>query len=400
MVRTASRNRASQGPIDLPVGSFGGSLGMDRPLLTTTKVLPEHARKHNRSLVLQLLYRNGGLSRADLARLTGLTKVTVSELVSVMLDEGIVVETRQRDAVGPGKRPVELDIARERWQIVAVDLSDADFFIGAVIDLNGTILERLSVKRAGARGEEALMLVDSLVIDLTSRATVPVLGVGVGSPGVIDLDGVVLSAPNLDWRDVPLRERLVERTGLPALVANDANVAILAEVSFGSVDHDLLLVKVGHGAGAAAIVNGRLVYGRGSAAGEIGHVVAGDAVGPPCACGRSGCLESWLAVPRLEARLAEPTNVLISEKVLHEAGQRLGVALAPIVGALGLTDVTVSGPSHLLDGPLLEATRGALCNRLLPDFFRDVQVRMTSQGEDIVLRGALILVLNAVLGIA
>lgn len=370
-------------------------------LRATRKVLPEHARAHNRSLLLQLLYRNGGQSRADLARASALTKVTVSDLVAEMLAEGLVVETRQRTSTGPGKPAVELDIPRERWQVIAVDLSGADEFEGAVLDLDGTVITRASVPRNEATGSFALTVACDLVDELRARATAPVLGIGVGSPGIVDLDGVVLSAPNLGWIDVPMRAVLAERTGLPVRVANDANAASLAEHSFGAAAHDLLLLKVGHGVGAAVLANGRLVHGRRFAAGEIGHVIVGtDVAGPLCACGRHGCLEAWLAVPRLEARLADAPDEEAAREVLRECGRRLGFALAPVVGTLGLTDVIVSGPAHLLDGTLLEAARDVLRSRLLPDFFDGLQLRLTDQGPDIVLRGALVLVLDGVLGIS
>jgi predicted NBD/HSP70 family sugar kinase len=105
-------------------------------------------------------------------------------------------------------------------------------------------------------------------------------------------------------------------------------------------------------------------------------------------------------VPRLEARLAEASGDDAAEEVLRESGRRLGVALAPVVGTLGLTDVIVSGPAHLLDGVLLDAAREALRSRLLPDFFDGLELRLTEQGPDIVLRGALVLVLAGVLGIS
>ncbi|MDQ0893123.1 ROK family transcriptional regulator [Agromyces ramosus] len=376
------------------------SLNHAGALRATGKVLPEYARGHNRSLVLQMLYRNGGQSRADLARASALTKVTVSDLVAEMLAEGLVVETRQRTSTGPGKPAVELDIARDRWQVVAVDLSDAEKFDGAVLDLDGGLIARISVPRGGAMGAAALETAFELVDELRARATAPVLGIGVGSPGIVDLDGAVLSAPNLDWTNVPMRAALAERTGLPVHVANDANAASLAEHSFGGATHDLLLLKVGHGVGAAVLANGRLVHGRRFAAGEIGHVVVGTDAGPLCACGRSGCLEAWIAVPRLEARLAEASGADAADEVLRETGRRLGYALAPVVGALGLTDVIVSGPPHLLDGVLLDAAREALKSRLLPVFFDGLELRLTEQGPDIVLRGALVLVLAGVLGIS
>src|SRR6195952_107066 len=130
-------------------GSTGG-LGPGRVLRPRVKVLPEHARSHNRSLVLQTLYRSGQRSRADIARETGLTRVTISDLVAELLSEGLVIELGQRESARPGKPAVLLDIDRAAFQIVGLDLSEHTTFRGAVMDLDGTILERADVPLAGA----------------------------------------------------------------------------------------------------------------------------------------------------------------------------------------------------------------------------------------------------------
>src|SRR5699024_4343297 len=108
-------------------------------LRPTSKVLPEHARSHNRSLVLQTLYLTDQLSRADIARETGLTRVSVSALVSELLDENLVVERGIREASRPGKPAMMLELNRSAYQIVSLDLSEHDQFTGALMDLKGGI---------------------------------------------------------------------------------------------------------------------------------------------------------------------------------------------------------------------------------------------------------------------
>src|SRR3954462_7880955 len=173
------------------VQSSTGGLPRARGLRPRSKVLPEHARSHNRSLVLQTLYRAGRRSRADLARETGLTRVTISDLVAELLTEGLVVELGQRESVRPGKPAVLLDINRAAYQMVGLDLSEHTTFRGAVLDIDGTILQRADVPLEGATGDAATAKVDELVDRLVALATAPILGVGVGSPGVVDLSGTV-----------------------------------------------------------------------------------------------------------------------------------------------------------------------------------------------------------------
>ncbi|MGH1548266.1 ROK family transcriptional regulator [Leifsonia poae] len=372
-----------------------------RALRPRTKVLPEHARGHNRSLVLQSLYRSGRVSRADLARTTGLTRVTISDLVGELIAEGLVVELGQRDDARPGKPAVLLDVNRGATQIIGVDLSEHAVFRGAVLDMDGRILSTVEVELAGSRGEEATAKVLTLVDRLVAATTAPVLGIGIGSPGIVDAEGTVAAAPNLGWVDEPLQRRVAERTGLPVFVANDANVAVLAEHGFADAQGDMMLVKVGHGVGSGLLVAGALVFGSRFAAGEIGQVMVGTDDGPEAPYDRERCLEAWLAVPRLESRVAasEAAGEPVAP-VLREAGQRLGVALAPIVGALNLSEVVLSGPEELIDGVLLDAVGETLRNRTMAGFHSGVAIRMTSLGRDIVLRGCVVMVLSAQLGVS
>lgn len=371
-----------------------------RVLRPTQKVLPEHARGQNRSLVLQTLYRAGTQSRADIARGTGLTRVTVSDLVAELMVEGLVVETGQREDTRPGKPATMLDLNRGAFQIIGIDLSEYAIFRGAVLDLDGQILSRAELPLAGATGVQATELVVRLAQTLVTAATLPILGLGVGSPGVVDLAGVVLSAPNLGWTNENLQATLAARFGIPVVVANDANVAALAEHSFGNADSNMMLVKVGHGVGAGLLLDGSPLFGSRFAAGEIGHVVVGTDGGPLCVCGKHGCLETWLATPRLDAGLAAAASAEERDDVLRNAGRRLGIALAPVVGALNLAEIVLSGPTHLLDGPLARATIDTLRTRTMAEFHGELTVRMTALGEDIVMRGAAVMVLSAQLGVS
>ena len=371
-----------------------------RALRPSTKVLPEHARGHNRSLVLQTLYRAGTQSRADIARETGLTRVTVSDLVAELMLEGLVIETGQREDARPGKPATLLDLNRLAFQIIGVDLSGHALLRGAVLDFDGRIVDRVDLALARSTGNDATDKVIALIEQLVVKATLPLLGIGVGSPGVVDLGGVVLSAPNLGWSDEPLQDTLHARFGVPVLVMNDANAAVLAEHSFGDAQSDMILIKIGHGVGGGLLLDGMPLYGSRFAAGEIGHVVVGTDGGAECACGKHGCLETWLAVPRLEAALASASTDAEKETILREAGQRLGIALAPVVGALNLAEIILSGPTELLDGPFEEATIETLRRRTMAEFHGDLVLRMTTLGEDIVMRGAAVMVLSGQLGVS
>ena len=347
--------------------------------------------------MLQTLYRGRGLSRADLSRELGLSRVTISDVVGDLVEESFVVELGTRPASRPGKPATVLDVNRQGHNLVGLDLSGSESFVGVVTDLDGAVIERAEIDIQYAQGDDAIVAVETLLTDLVALAHRPVIGVGVGSPGIVDDHGVVLSAPNLGWRDVPLQSRLAQLCGLPVAVANDADAAVVGEFSFGDGQPDMMLVRIGRGVGSGLMIDGRVVSGARHAAGEIGHVVSGTDDGEPCVCGNSGCLERWLAVPRIEAHLAEPAAD--RDAVLTEAGRRLGLVLAPIVSALNLTEVVLAGPAGHISGPLLAAAESTVRDRTLADTHGDMRMRVTELGHDLVVLGAVVLVLRGQLGV-
>jgi len=366
-----------------------------RALRPSGRLLPEDTRRHHRALLLQLLFRYGPASRADLARSSGLTRVTVSDVVGGLVAEGLLRESAAPVQGKVGKPPVLVQLAEEARQIVAVDLSADGIVSGALLNLSGKVQERLSRPLDGRRGPDAVALLHELVGELVAAASRPVLGIGVGTPGVVDAAGVVIDAPNLGWHGVELADGLRSAFDVPVFVANDANTAVLGEHTFGAAgDGGLMLVRVGTGVGSGLVLEGALLHGHRSAAGEVGHVVI-DPDGLECACGRRGCLETVLAAPRLRERLAAD-----GPDALGEVGVQVGVALAPVVGTLNLHELVLSGPLDLLDGPLLDAVDRTIRERTMPVSGEELVVRTSALGDDVVLVGAAVLVLAGQLGVS
>jgi predicted NBD/HSP70 family sugar kinase len=369
-----------------------------RQLRPRGKLLQEDARRHHRSLLLQQLFREGPASRADLARTSGLTRVTVSDLVGELVSDGLVEELGAPAESRVGKPPTMVGLAADSTHVIGIDLSASDRMTGAVINLAGRVQARHELRLDGAVGEAAVALVHQLAEALIAMTDRPVLGVGVGSPGVVDAAGTVIDAPNLAWTDTPLSARLAEASGLPVFVANDANTAVLGEHTFGeSGDGGLMVLRVGTGVGAGLVLGGSLLHGHLGAAGEIGHVVV-DPEGERCACSRTGCLETLLAAPRLRRRIGEPG--VDGPAVLAEVGTRLGEVLAPVVAALNLHEIVLSGPAELLDGPLLDAADRTIRERTMPISSTGLAVRTSKLGEDVVVVGAAVLVLAGELGVS
>ena len=354
------------------------------------KVGPGDARRHNRALVLRTIFREGPLSRADLARVTHLTRVTTSDLAAELLAEGLIEELGTRVGQRIGKPATLLGVVADARLTVALDLSDDERFRAALVDLGGKVRARRTAERDGRTGAAAAELAVALAAELAEAADRPLLGVGIGSPGVVDAVGHVLEAPNRGWHDLDLAAQVHEAIDAPVHVANDANAVALALAAAGAPDRSLLAVKIGHGVGAGVVLDGHLVLGDRFAAGEIGHVVV-DPDGVPCACGRRGCLETVVAAPRLRHR---------DDAARAAAGRRLGEALAPVISTLNLREVVLSGPLDVLDETFRRAALRAIQSRTMPAVGDNVDLRLTAFGEDDVLLGAAMLVLDRELGVA
>jgi predicted NBD/HSP70 family sugar kinase len=377
------------------VGTF------DQPISRTSasgKSAPSDARPRNRALLLQALHGGGPQSRADLARMSGLTPTTVSAVTAELIADGLISEFGRKASTSAGKPATLLGVEPDSRHVIAFDLSDDDVIEAAVVNLAGKVVSRRSQQRKGETGKKATASIVRMAKDIAGSMERPLLGIGCATPGIVNDEGVVLTAAHVRWKDEPLATRLADALETPSYVANDANSAALAEYSAaGNDSQNLLLVRVGVGVGAGIVIRGELFVGDHFAAGEIGHVTVDDE-GALCKCGRRGCLEAVVSAPLLANRL-HGAGEADRATSLALAGRHLGIALATLVGALDLSDIVISGPIDLLDDRLRLAALDTIRHRTLPTLGERVTARFSSLGDDGVLLGAVALVLRNELGI-
>jgi N-acetylglucosamine repressor len=385
----------------------------------TSTVLPEKATHHrtrtfNQQLVLRALHDESPLSRADLARLTGLTRTSVSDLVGSLIDDGLIEEVGRGRSSG-GKSPILLRVAPEGRLLIGLDLADSQF-TGAVVNLRGDILRSVQLPLEGRDGEAAVELVFRLIDALRADDTSPLLGIGIGAPGVIDTrSGIVRWSVNLEWADLPLGPLVESRYGVPVVVANDSHAAALAELTFYRRPRptNLIVIKVGRGVGAGVIVNGRLFQGDGYGAGEFGHVSAGHE-GAACRCGRQGCLETRTSMRALvdAARTVEPTitdetglvaafqaGVAGIRQIVLDAARELGSAVGWLIGVLNVRHVLLVGPVAALGEDWLDEVRRSALSSVLGLLARDTQIEFGHVHDDVVVLGASALLMEQQLGL-
>ena len=395
------------------------------------KASQKRTKAYSTQLVLKTIYSNGQISRADIARSTNLTPPTISDLVGKLIKDGLVKEIGHAPS-SSGRRAILLDVVDDSRQIVGIDLSRQDFR-GALANLRGKIENRLDLNLGRKDGEEALSLVFALIDKLVETAKSPLLGIGIGAPGLIDAsEGILQQAVNLNWRHIPLRNILHERYRLPVYMANDCQAAALAEYTFGrdlesENELPLVVINMGWGVGAGIIIDGKLLHGTPVGAGEIGHVKVIDG-GMQCACGNYGCLEtvasSQAITKRMSAIMADnphsslkkfvtdpskitSENVIEAlengnkdvQQIIYKAGEALGIAAANLVSVLGSCRILIHSKIARSNPLLVETIRETLSQRTLPSLVRATEVGVTSLGSDNVILGASALVLHHELGV-
>ena len=353
--------------------------------MASKKATHQQTKQLNRDLVLKLIFDHETISRAEVARLTKLTRATVSEIVTGLMEEGLVEEIGYGESLG-GKAPILLSLVADSRYLIGLNLAK-DKFVGAVVNLRGQIKEMVEFPVNERDGVQALQLVYQMLDQLTAKGWKPLVGIGIGTPGLVNTrEGVVVNAVNLDWQDLPLAQLLEARYRLPVSILNDSQATAIGEFVYGQdhpADSNLIVITVKHGIGAGILIHGRLFQGDGGGAGEIGDVVVQDE-GVLCRCGNRGCLDTIASahavVRRVQALAGEyPQSSLaknpaaglaeieaawragdaLAQRVMSDAAHYLGGAIAALVGVLNIQKIVLTGDLACFGAPWLEQVRAA-----------------------------------------
>jgi N-acetylglucosamine repressor len=347
-------------------------------------------RELNLSLVLRYIHNEAPVSRAQIAQATGLNKSTVSSLVEDLLGRRLVHETGT-NSVGTGRPATLLEINPQAGGIIGAELG-VDYVAIALTDFKGNILWR-QLENVNPTDTQELTL--TKILTLTDEAMEVCkahklyhLGLGLSVPGTVDLEqGLLVFAPNLQWRNVPIRSIFSEHTRLNVFVENDANAAAIAEHLFGTARNsdDFIFVVAGIGIGSGLFLNGELYRGKDGFAGEIGHTpIIAEPYQTLCHCGNRGCWETYAnqhsLIQRVQTRLDDnqesiipgllveqnvPLTIAIVKQAADEGDEEALGALAEIGTALGLgfaSLIDIFNPEKIILG----GTLSIVGNHLLP----------------------------------
>jgi predicted NBD/HSP70 family sugar kinase len=394
----------------------------------TSRVTLKDMRRGNRSAVLRPLLLDGTLNRIALGRMTGLSSASVTNVITELLEEHLVVEAGTEESEG-GRPRVQLSMNPDFGVVLGVDIGET-----------GVRVEAFDLTRRLLGGEVVPIdphrpIVTEVVADITRTvnkiaAATPVIGVGVGVPGIVTgaADQASVNAPNIGWVDVPLSRLLSEAVAKPVFVDNCAKTLGLAEMWFGAGRgaRDAIVVLLGTGVGSAIFSRGQLFRGVSSSAGEWGHTCIAMN-GRRCRCGRSGCVEAYIGAYAIvdqwtadaqgeQGEQAEQGEEAViddliraacrqaasqadtqapAKKLLDEVAQAAGVALASLVNLFNPERIVIGGWLGLRLGPLLlPRIKEVLSQQALSYPAARVSIQLGELGRDAVALGASTLVLD------
>lgn len=388
-------------------------------------------RKQNRSIILECLRTHTTLSRAGLAARTGLNPSTVSNIVTELLQDGLVRETDLLPSINgrPGRL---LELNPKGGSAIGVEIN-VDYLSVILTDFRANVLWRCRVNSDPAESQDSILgktvrIVRQGLENEAARDLRP-LGVGVGLPGLVDLhSGQLKLAPNLNWHEVPVRQILEEGFGLPVYVENEANAAALGEFYFGAARgiDNFIYLSAGIGLGAGILMGGNLFRGSHGYAGEVGHMAL-QPDGERCGCGRLGCLET-LVGPR--AVLQRVRNTLlggasssisalaggdlanitfeivvqaatagdpVALQALEEVGRHLGIGVANLVNIFNPELIVLGGALNLASPFLLPVTERTVLADSLGPACEHLRIVPSIYGLDACVMGAVALVLDEIL---
>lgn len=376
----------------------------------------------NRSVILNMIRRNGPISRAEIAEKTKLTPPTVSNIVKELLDTRLIVERDQGPSRG-GRKPTMLELNSQRFYIIGVDAGPEKMRL-VLTNLNAELIESAerTIPARVTKGEFLSMMIEMIaeMLELKNERSGELIGIGVGMHGMVDVEkGEALYAPMLNLRNIPIQQALEERFALPVRVENDARAFALGEKWFGSGTEgdSFVCVNVGRGIGAGIVVDGKLFHGEHYTAGEIGHMTI-DVDGPRCSCGNYGCLQALAAGPAIAARAAREIglgkksilkewvngdlnrlsgqlvyeaaaeNDALAVEVLAQTGAFLGIGIVNLIHLFNPKRIILGGGVAEAGDFLLQSVRHTVAERALTKEAKQTEITRTLLGAQATAIGA------------
>jgi len=368
----------------------------------------------NTFLILKTIRDRKNISRADIAKLTGLTPATVTNITSDLLNHKIISETKLGESNG-GRKPVLLEFNSSQYNVIGVVIAKHKITV-SLTDLDSNLISQKSKKiSSDITPENAIDIIITNIDGILKSANKSVLGIGISMEGFVDeKNGICVLCSNFGWENIDIKSKIVKRFSLPVFVNNDVKALTLGEKFFGFAKNssDFVHLYIGYGIGASLVSNGHIYRGASNYAMEIGHSTL-DINGPLCSCGNRGCFEALASGSALIKEVIEKgydkkyfageqiTTDRIIEKIkegnkdLEELVKKLayyiGIGLANIINIFNPPLIIVNGFICKTDESMINQILSQVRKNSLKNMINDVNITFSKLESDESYKGAIAL---------
>jgi len=391
----------------------------------------DKVRKINKSIVLNMLRLQAPISRAEVANQTGLNRSTISNIVNSLIEDGLVWEDQLQNSK-IGRPTIPLRLKREGGAVIGLELGVdfiavmlTDFIAEAIWEARIPTLPYQSQTELIGKAEELI----NHALSIANQQNLKPLGMGVALPGLVNVQqGELIIAPNLQWKNLPLRSMWSQRFNIPIYIENDANLAALGEYYFGHARgvENFIYVSSGIGLGGGIMIGGKLLRGGHGFAGEIGHIQR-DQNGQPCGCGRIGCWETQVGPRAVLRRVKKELQTTLDpslrdgyqadienmtfemvvmlalegnpiyRQVMEEVAIYLGAGIADLVNIFNPDMVVIGGALTLVQEILQPVIERTVLSLALPPSSENLRIAFSKTGSKAPVLGAVAVVLDDIL---
>ncbi len=371
----------------------------------------------NTSLILKIIRSRKSISRADIAKLTGLTPATVTNITSELIRHKLVLETKLGVSNG-GRKPVLLEFNSSEYNIIGVTISKHKITL-SLTDLDANLIKQKKERISGnITPENAIDIIIKGISDFLKISVKRVLGIGIAMEGLIDeQNGICVLSSNFKWENVDFTKDIYDRFGIPVFVNNDVKALTLGEKLFGSAKNSVNYVHIytGYGIGATLVNDGHIYRGASNYALEIGHATL-DVNGPLCTCGNRGCFQaiasgsalinkiiskgydskyfshSDITIDAIIEKVKEENQEIL--KLVEEIAHYIGVGIANIINIFNPPLIIVNGFICRLDERILNIILDTIKKNSLKSMLNDANVIFSQFANDEAYKGATSLILS------
>ena len=390
----------------------------------------ELMKQLNVSAVLKVIRDNGSLSRAEIAKLTGLTPASVTNITKILIEDKILVEGKIGESSG-GRPPIILELNPNARYVIGVCIGVGIIEV-VITNLSAMVIIKKSIKIEEERFNHDLVFnkLVNLINEVIKDSEIDkekILGVGVALHGIVNArTGISIYAPYHGWENVDIKSELEEALGLTVYVDNDVRAMALGESWFGVTSDiaNFIILNISNGIGAGIIINNKPYYGVDFSAGEIGHIVV-EPDGDKCNCGNYGCLETVASNNNITKKAIklikqgvnsslkikhEDINNLTIEDIciaarngdelsitmLKEAARYIGIGITNLINILNPTAIVVVGEIFENTTHAIETLNEIVKNRGLKLSSENVKIIKSLLGRDVAVVGATTLVIQEI----